>query len=270
MRERRGRESGHAHLQVLSLYFSQPPLISFLIHSYGRQIPFAALDAARTDFVANQASKAATATPNSLDRAFGPRLAAAAAHAAAHPEASSRVAGLQKQVDEVKSVMVENIEQVLARGERLEALVDKTDDLRSQADRFQVRRKRERRARAFFFILAPSSHAVSLCSLTHTADGRGLAPPHVVEQCQGLGAHRGPGAGVDSGHRAHGLLHQRQKLLQEEAVKRRNEAHRVRGRRLVGPPGRRETGSVGERGGAEREEREGGCGGARPTSRAIC
>ena len=37
----------------------------------------------------------------------------------------------------MKSVMVENIEQVLARGERIENLVDKTDDLRSQADRFQ-------------------------------------------------------------------------------------------------------------------------------------
>lgn len=105
--------------------------------SYGRQIPFAALEAARTEFAATHAPKASTAAPNSLDRAFGPRLAAAAAHAAAHPEAASRVAGLQRQVDEVKSVMVDNIEQVLARGERLEALVDKTDDLRSQADRFQ-------------------------------------------------------------------------------------------------------------------------------------
>ena len=47
------------------------------------------------------------------------------------------MAGLQAQVDAVRSVMVENIEQVLARGERIENLVDKTDDLRSQADRFQ-------------------------------------------------------------------------------------------------------------------------------------
>ena len=121
------------------MIFLSPPLphLSHPFLSYGRQIPFAALDAARTEFAANHAAKAATAAANSLDRAFGPRLAAAAAHAAAHPEASSRVAGLQRQVDEVKSVMVDNIEQVLARGERLEALVDKTDDLRSQADRFQ-------------------------------------------------------------------------------------------------------------------------------------
>lgn len=130
--------SGASHAAGPSFHISQPPLLSALFcHSYGRQIPFAALDAARTEFAANHAAKAVTAAPGSLDRAFGPRLAAAAAHAAAHPEAASRVAGLQRQVDEVKSVMVDNIEQVLARGERLEALVDKTDDLRSQADRFQ-------------------------------------------------------------------------------------------------------------------------------------
>lgn len=38
----------------------------------------------------------------------------------------------QTQVNEVKDVMVENIEKVLERGERIELLVDKTDDLRSQ------------------------------------------------------------------------------------------------------------------------------------------
>lgn len=37
------------------------------------------------------------------------------------------------QVDEVKTIMVDNIEKVLERGERLELLVDKTDNLRTQA-----------------------------------------------------------------------------------------------------------------------------------------
>ena len=36
------------------------------------------------------------------------------------------------QVNEVKDVMVENIEKVLERGERIELLVDKTDVLRNQ------------------------------------------------------------------------------------------------------------------------------------------
>lgn len=36
------------------------------------------------------------------------------------------------QVDEVKGIMMQNVEQVLVRGERLDVLVNQTDDLRDQ------------------------------------------------------------------------------------------------------------------------------------------
>lgn len=36
------------------------------------------------------------------------------------------------QVSEVKNIMVDNIEKVLERGEKIELLVDKTDNLRFQ------------------------------------------------------------------------------------------------------------------------------------------
>ena len=39
---------------------------------------------------------------------------------------------IMEQVTEVKNIMTENIEKVLERGEHLEVLVDKTEDLRSQ------------------------------------------------------------------------------------------------------------------------------------------
>ena len=38
-------------------------------------------------------------------------------------------------MDEVKAVMSDNIEKVLQRGEKLDTLVDKTDNLMSEADR---------------------------------------------------------------------------------------------------------------------------------------
>jgi vesicle-associated membrane protein 72 len=38
-------------------------------------------------------------------------------------------------VDEVKNIMIENVEKVLERGEKIELLVDKTDDLRFQVTR---------------------------------------------------------------------------------------------------------------------------------------
>ena len=45
---------------------------------------------------------------------------------------------LQNQIDEVKEGMVQNIEKVLERGEKIELLVDKTDRLNQQAFRFEA------------------------------------------------------------------------------------------------------------------------------------
>lgn len=49
-----------------------------------------------------------------------------------HPEEISKMSAVKSKVEEVKSIMVQNVEQVLARGEKLDVLVDKTDDLRDQ------------------------------------------------------------------------------------------------------------------------------------------
>lgn len=49
-------------------------------------------------------------------------------HARARAHASERA-----QVDEVKNIMSENIEKVLNRGEKLDMLVDKTDNLMFEA-----------------------------------------------------------------------------------------------------------------------------------------
>jgi hypothetical protein len=44
---------------------------------------------------------------------------------------------VQAQIDTVKDVMIENIDRVLERGERIELLVDKTDRLNQQAFKFE-------------------------------------------------------------------------------------------------------------------------------------
>jgi len=51
-----------------------------------------------------------------------------------NPGQVDKVVEVQRRVDDVKNVMVQNIEQVLARGEKIEDLVDKTDQLRFQAE----------------------------------------------------------------------------------------------------------------------------------------
>jgi vesicle-associated membrane protein 7 len=52
---------------------------------------------------------------------------------------------LKNQIDEVKEGMVQNIEKVLERGEKIELLVDKTDRLNQQAFRFESTSRNLRR-----------------------------------------------------------------------------------------------------------------------------
>merc|ERR1712137_961755 len=56
------------------------------------------------------------------------------------------IGAVRSQIDEVKDVMVQNIEKVLERGEKIELLVDKTDRLNQQAFRFDSSSRQLRRA----------------------------------------------------------------------------------------------------------------------------
>ncbi|XP_043917083.1 vesicle-associated membrane protein 8-like [Protopterus annectens] len=50
---------------------------------------------------------------------------------------TNKVGELQSQVDDVKNIMTQNIDRVLERGERLDDLIVKTDDLQATAESFQ-------------------------------------------------------------------------------------------------------------------------------------
>uniref|UniRef100_A0AAQ4NZZ9 Si:ch73-234b20.5 n=1 Tax=Gasterosteus aculeatus aculeatus TaxID=481459 RepID=A0AAQ4NZZ9_GASAC len=60
----------------------------------------------------------------------------------AHPQApgpgsAAKLDQVQSQVNEVKVILKDNISKVLERGERLDDLIGKTDDLQASADSFQ-------------------------------------------------------------------------------------------------------------------------------------
>ncbi|XP_074654382.1 vesicle-associated membrane protein 4-like [Tubulanus polymorphus] len=59
----------------------------------------------------------------------------------AKPGPNDKIKRLQGQVDEVVDVMQDNIGKVLDRGDRLEDLQDKSENLTSNADLFRVRAK---------------------------------------------------------------------------------------------------------------------------------
>ena len=50
---------------------------------------------------------------------------------------TDELARAQDELNQVKNIMVQNVEQILSRGERIELLVDKTDTMASQATAFR-------------------------------------------------------------------------------------------------------------------------------------
>ncbi|KAH7545634.1 hypothetical protein FEM48_Zijuj01G0114200 [Ziziphus jujuba var. spinosa] len=107
--------------------------------SVGRQVPIAFLERIKDDFVSKYGGgKAATAPANSLNKEFGPKLKEHMQYCVDHPEEISKLAKVKAQVSEVKGVMMENIEKVLDRGEKIELLVDKTENLHQQMKKVDI------------------------------------------------------------------------------------------------------------------------------------
>uniref|UniRef100_A0A6V7QTG6 Vesicle-associated membrane protein 726 n=1 Tax=Ananas comosus var. bracteatus TaxID=296719 RepID=A0A6V7QTG6_ANACO len=108
------------------------------VESTGREIPIAFLERAKEDFTKKYGGgKAATASANKVDLQFQVKLKEHMQFCVDHPEEISKLAKVKAQVSEVKGVMMENIEKVLDRGEKIELLVDKTENLHSQAQDFR-------------------------------------------------------------------------------------------------------------------------------------
>ncbi|KAB1222130.1 hypothetical protein CJ030_MR2G002692 [Morella rubra] len=91
------------------------------------------LERIKDDFLSRYGGgKASTAPANGLNKEFGPKLKEHMKYCVDHPEEISKLAKVKAQVSEVKGVMMENIEKVLDRGEKIELLVDKTENLHQQ------------------------------------------------------------------------------------------------------------------------------------------
>ncbi|KAJ6428758.1 hypothetical protein OIU84_020427, partial [Salix udensis] len=132
--------------------------------SAGRGLPFVFLERVKDDFkqrysasIKNEAHPLADDDDDddlfedrfsiayNLDREFGPRLKEHMQYCLNHPEEISKLSKLKAQITEVKGIMMDNIEKVLDRGEKIELLVDKTENLQFQADSFQRQGRQLRR-----------------------------------------------------------------------------------------------------------------------------
>ncbi|XP_047168115.1 vesicle-associated membrane protein 724-like [Vigna umbellata] len=115
--------------------------------SVGKQISIAFLERVKADFKKRcGGGKAATAIAKSLNKEFGPVMKGHMKYIIDHAEEIEKLIKVKAQVSEVKSIMLENIDKAIERGENLTILADKTETLRSQAQDFrkqgaQVHRK---------------------------------------------------------------------------------------------------------------------------------
>lgn len=115
--------------------------------SAGRQVPMAFLERIKDEFKKTYSDgRAEVAIANGLHQEFGPKLKEHMDYCAQHPEQINKLAKTKAQVAEVKGVMMDNIEKILDRGEKIELMVDKTEQLQFQAQDFQnqgakIRRK---------------------------------------------------------------------------------------------------------------------------------
>ncbi|KAG8830820.1 hypothetical protein FRB91_007007 [Serendipita sp. 411] len=105
--------------------------------SVGRRLPFAFLDDLQTRFNAYSPPTSSSSTPSSSSYSgFTPILSELLHTYNTNPPADS-LANAQKNLAQVKDIMVHNVEQILSRGERIELLVDKTDTMAGQAWAFR-------------------------------------------------------------------------------------------------------------------------------------
>lgn len=115
--------------------------------SVGKQISIAFLERVKADFKKRYGGgKADTATAKSLNKEFGPVMKEHMKYIIDHADDIEKLLKVKAQVSEVKSIMLENIDKTIERGENLTVLTDKAEDLQNSAKQFkkqgtEIRRK---------------------------------------------------------------------------------------------------------------------------------
>ncbi|GAB4824651.1 hypothetical protein Ancab_007523 [Ancistrocladus abbreviatus] len=113
--------------------------------AFGRRIPFSYLEDIHMRFMKNYGRVAQYAPAYAMNDEFSRVLHQQMEFFSSNPSADTlnRVRG---EVNEIRSVMVENIEKILERGDRIELLVDKTATMQDSAFHFRKQSKRLRHA----------------------------------------------------------------------------------------------------------------------------
>jgi len=106
--------------------------------SVGRRMPFAFLADLQRKFtsVPSSSTSPSSLPAYALQGSFSPTIASLMDTYNTAPP-TDELTRAQTELNQVKDIMVQNVEQILSRGERIELLVDKTDTMASQATAFR-------------------------------------------------------------------------------------------------------------------------------------
>jgi vesicle-associated membrane protein 7 len=124
--------------QYLFHYISENGL-TFLVmadDSVGRRMPFAFLTELQRKFTSKYSMDAVQDAPPFGFNEFSPEIGRMMHQFTTSPPADA-LSTAQADLNQVKDIMVHNVEQILSRGERIELLVDKTDTMAGQAWAFR-------------------------------------------------------------------------------------------------------------------------------------
>ncbi|KAI3351266.1 hypothetical protein L3Q82_005818 [Scortum barcoo] len=120
----------YSHGSYLFHYICHDRIIYLCItdDDFERSRAFSFLSEVKKRFQTTYGSRAQTALPYAMNSEFSSTLAAQMKHHS-DPRGSDRLTETQMQVDDLKGIMVRNIDLVAQRGEKLELLIDKTENL---------------------------------------------------------------------------------------------------------------------------------------------
>ncbi|XP_022941361.1 vesicle-associated membrane protein 711-like [Cucurbita moschata] len=109
----------------------------------GRRIPFAFLEDIHQRFVRTYGRAVHSANAYGMNDEFSRVLSQQIEYYSNDPNAD-RINRLKGEMSQVRNVMIENIDKVLERGDRLELLVDKTTNMQGNTMRFRKQARRFR------------------------------------------------------------------------------------------------------------------------------
>ncbi|OWF54864.1 vesicle-associated membrane protein 7-like [Mizuhopecten yessoensis] len=128
----------YSHGSYLFHYICDDRIVYLCItdDDFERSKAFLFLNEVKRRFQAQYGVRAQTALPYAMNSEFS-RVMASQMKFVTENQEQDHVEKVQGQVDELKGIMVRNIDQIADREERLELLVDKTDELSSNAVTFK-------------------------------------------------------------------------------------------------------------------------------------